>query len=275
MSSLKMSDPEGIIFDGLATSLEIRTAQKAYRFPTYADYEACLINQGACVNECDLRSNEALVRGIHRHWHRQGQTGCWFAQEFSKTMNLEKWRAVVISAHRAVNCRQIISREVEDAIAASDCEALSIIFPRLNTLSELLDLIGLCRSIEGWMVGPPDGTDDIAGIQIKIPLQHGCSSWVLGFGPFNFLPITRRAPFTELAVRTKPAKQPLTHDALNTDIDAAHLADIPSHFTQDKFNKCMANTAAMKRRLLQTDDHPTARAKVTFAIPDSTWQKIK
>lgn len=274
MSSVKMSDPEGIIFAGLATSLEIRTAQKTYRFPTYADYEACLINQGACVNECDLRSSEALVRSIHRHWHRQGQTGCWFAQEFSKTMNFEKWRTVVISAHRSRACRELIHREVENSIAASDCEVLSIVLPRLNTVSELLDLISLCRSIEGWIVEPSAAADGIIGIQMKIPLQDGCFSWALGFGPFHFFPMTRRAPFTELAVRTKRVKQPLTHQVLNTATDAAHLADIPSQFTQDKFNKCMANTAAMKMRVLGTDDHPTAKAKVTFAIPESSWQEI-
>lgn len=269
--SLCMSDSEQPDFSGLGTSLEIRSDQKTHFFSTYADYEKCLVEQGACLNECDLRTNEAVVLNVHRHWHRQGQTGCWFAQDFSKTMDSRSWRTVVNPQHRHRDFAQRLAQDVQDAIDAPECELLSVVLPRLTTAFELLDLVRQCRAISGWILDESAKLETLVGIQIRIPLGGATFSWVLGFGQFDFLPITRQAPFTELAVRTKFEKQLLSHKDLNTDANAAHLADIPSGFTQTKFDKCMANTANMKKRILGCDESPLAKAKVTFAIPQKLW----
>lgn len=94
---------------------------------------------------------------------------------------------------------------------------------------------------------------------------------VLGFGPFEFLPITRRAPLTSLEIRTKPTA--IKKSVSPNGRDRVHLAGIRiKEMSEDRFQAFWRGTETRRFRLLGGDDS-AAKAKVAFAIPKSIWNR--
>lgn len=274
----------GLDFRGIRRSLVIETSGKAWTFPTRQDYINHLISQGhlGCENEL-INQRLDLVMAIHHHWHHLGQTGCRFAQLLRKNPEETGWQIEVIpgSDEKAISPEALdhAKQTVELAIQDVNSEMISLIFPGVTSPNSLISLINSLNTLSGWIVvasEEPIETDlrgPLINIAIRVVLNNdSVLSWILGFGPFEFLAATRRSPFTELAIRTKPKISKPTFAELNPDLLAAHLADIPVTVSSNVFHHLWSSTKHTKRNILGLANDTTAKAKVTFTIPANLWQ---
>jgi len=100
-------------------------------------------------------------------------------------------------------------------------------------------------------------------------LLDGVKSYVEGFGDFPFLPVTRRAPFTELAMRVKP-RPAYTYVFKDAPPGIVHLADldmkgIPLETLRRLWDGSLVNT----RSLLGSAPDIRSAARTTFSVPRS------
>lgn len=144
---------------------------------------------------------------------------------------------------------------------------------------------GASRSRRGLGSRPPWELDSNAGkpslgervnLGIRRRLPGGELAHVLGFAPLDFLPLARRAPFTELAFVAKPIGERARQREKLADADPAfgHLAHMPIAIEPDEvFSKRWVATKKMREKVLEA--HPDlvegAKAKVTFAVPAALW----
>ena len=103
-------------------------------------------------------------------------------------------------------------------------------------------------------------------------LQVGeLSSWLSGFGGFDFLPKTRQAVFTEIVFRTKSRPQ---YDWVmkETPEGVIHLADMDMKgMGEHKFKSLWHGSFATTEEVLGKKPDLRSAAKTTFAVPYKLW----
>jgi len=250
--------------------------------PSRADYIQYLITHGHIAREEDLVERPDLIVAIQQDWHRQGQNGCKFAQFIVQKRSEHGWETAVFVMGKAPWPRQAVEDvgdTVADAIRDPGINAVSLVFPDVRVVERLCSLITALGQRPGWRV---DELEQYASLPERPPVvalavrvrlnDQGALAWALGFGPFAFLPPTRQSPFTEIALASKPKRGPV-REGLTPDQLAAHLADIPVRLNKQSFDSMMVKTKANRRMILAGVDDPTAKAKVTFAVPINQWNK--
>ena len=89
-----------------------------------------------------------------------------------------------------------------------DVDVLSVLLPHVETSAALGNIVRSMGERAGWKlaegVDPLDGDLTLLGLTVGVDL--GYWSEILGFGQGDELAYTRRAPFTELAIRAKPPR---------------------------------------------------------------------
>jgi hypothetical protein len=241
-------------------------------FPTRRDYEDCAIELGLARNRQDIWSNGQLVNAVQNHWFTLGQSGCVFAQYLIKYASAVGWKTVICpSPSRQMGARQLASRLetlIADQVASPHCELLSLLFPKAATVPQFENLIKLLLRLKCVDLLPLETTSELVGLSLRINLtcDRQCQSWVLGFGPFHFFPVTRQAPVTEIVIRTKPKVLPLKQDGC-TDLSAAHVADVPLEMDARRFALLWNASIQSRRAMLGSESGSFARARFTFSVP--------
>lgn len=96
----------------------------------------------------------------------------------------------------------------------------------------------------------------------------------MGFIPTDDVPVTRRAPFTELVFRTKQ-KTKVIHELLNNDPTQAHVADLDLGFDGGVVERLMTTSTERTVRLLGGEAARNAahgaKAKTTYGIATSDY----
>lgn len=255
------------------------------RYPGRQDYIRCLKNQGFIERASDLNQLPELVADVQKHWHASGQNGCRFAQLLSRAPSDYGWRIVVVTrGHEKMWIRKVIP-EIHDhitrALRHSATSALSLIFPGVTQAWELAELL---HELDGMTKCTVEETGEpvmlkrieYVPVGMRVLLNHdGVRSWALGFGPFAFLPPTRRAPFTEIALATKPKTFPLRDKRLNPNPLLAHLADVDILLDDKTFSTYWSATEVNRSDLLSGQVVGTARARVTFIVPRKQWDRLR
>lgn len=104
------------------------------------------------------------------------------------------------------------------------------------------------------------------GLRVRVGVLE---SWVSGFGPFDFLPVTRRSPYTEVAFRVKarPKYELILKPAPENVI---HLADLDLlGVTNAAFRTLWQASLDRTARMLGHAPDLRSAAKTTYAIPSS------
>jgi adenylate cyclase class IV len=239
----------------LARTLELG----GYTFPTREDYLA----RYAAGRSVEGLSAETIVT-IQRDWHMRGQNGCVFAMHAARNLSNQQWRYEVLFDHQDVDLiRGVITR----AVADPHNDVLSLVFPQVATAVQVQGLV--CAALKAGC----HLAEDVAGEAGVVALRYrldGADSWVVGFAPLDDLPATRRAPFAELAIRTKPKSHP-AHPDLNDDEDQAHLADVQLGYSPGVTTRLICKTKARTVKILggieKRDRTKAAKAKTTFGLP--------
>lgn len=139
-------------FNKIRSGIEIRSDAKSWRVPRRADYFEYLVEQGYIESEDEILGRKDLVRSIQLHWHRRGQTGCKFAQRLSNAPSDHGWHLAVADSSDPMALAKWVDDIVRAAVANSDIEALSLLFPHLIEPKGLAALVGELMALPSWSV---------------------------------------------------------------------------------------------------------------------------
>lgn len=254
------------------------------KFPVRADYEQYFAQKGV-KDPGDIWNNEDLVAEIQTHWHQKGQNGCVFAQRAAARSGEIGWRNKVVPNTLDdildVPTLDHVDRIIDEGIQSNETEVLSFLFPHITDPVELVYLLrALSSETRNIYLGNEVDMGKLMGVglRVNIPSGQNPESWLVGFGPFDFLPQTRQAPVTELSIRTKPKPPDLFH-RLNDNQLEAHLADVDLNLPDPAMENYWKATQRLTRQILGGDvarkETKLASAKYTFGVPKDLWVDSK
>jgi hypothetical protein len=270
MSSYDVSLVRLDLDDALAAELFHRLPGTARygtrRFPTATQYHELVY-----VLELTNKSNAArLVALAQRDWHVRGQNGCMFARLAALGAGALRWDTLVVTTP----CERIddetiqtIEERVQERIMDPRVEILSIVFPEIRTACDVVRAVRrLVIDTNFWLERDEVGTGSLR-LNLRYPIdQTGTQAWVMGFGPFDFMPKTRQGPYFELSIRTKNKPQEIFH-RLNQDRAVAHLADAPLVMSERHWEHRWESTRRRTRMILGGEPDDLSAAKATLALP--------
>ncbi len=240
---------------------------------TREDYVRALIEDGQISSETELASNPDLVVAVHEDWLQERQVGCVYAQQInSKPTNYIAEKRVIEGDDPVVLAASIDSTTVA-AVDSEQLEALSLLLPSVSDMATLCSLIHELAKYDRWKVRPavqhvePSSGTLYALVGLDFILPDGIVSAVLGLGPFEELPMTRRGPFTSLEMRTKSSHAKPAHHRPGFPL-VSHLAQIPLEDDRiaAEHEYQWQQTTQLRLTVLGSND-ARAKAEVTFAVP--------
>ncbi len=245
-------------------------------FPTRKDYVKYFLDNKVVQNEKEIWDNKEYVSIIHRHWHGEGRNGCVFALLSARNAEESGWQDHVITKKIEViekdDTKVQIQKRIKKAIVDSKCEILSLLFSNITVDLELIRLIKQLLIIRDFSLSDKKIIDDHITLALRIPItSDGILSWVMAFGPYEYFPLTRQSPITEITIRVKP-KPEIQFHRLNKDKDAAHLADLPIDYKVSVTEQIWQNTIKRTRIILGEEPNHFSAAKTTFTLPRRLWK---
>lgn len=239
---------------GVSRTLEVG----GYTFSTRDDYLAYCTVDGQ-PDELDAET----IAAIQRDWHRRGQNGCIFAMHAARKLTARQWRYDV---HASVEDIELLRRSIRTAIDDPHNEILSLVFPNIECRADVSELVRVALAVGFFQAGELTAGSGLVGLRYRI---CDVESWVVGFAPLVTLPLTRRAPFTELAIRTKTKRGPI-HPDLNNEMSQAHLADVELGFGAAVVESLISKSKTRTTRILGGESARCkahgAKAKVTYDL---------
>lgn len=263
-------------FVDLPRSLHADVGGTPKAFSTRGDFIGWLVARGHLSTPRDLAKAPDVVEAIYRHWQGQGQVACRFAQQMARTPEKYGIRTAVsasldqgkVSDAAKVWLVDVVTSACQDA----GTQALTLLFPTIDDPAALVGFLKSLVDVPGWYVAadlnPSDRLERVY-VRLHVTVCEGGVAEVLGFGPFDFLPMTRRAPIVALEIRTK-RNQPKAGSGPGKPL-RLHLADMPLGWEPDHVRKVWELTEQSRRAMLGGDDS-AAKAKVTYAIPRAIWE---
>lgn len=131
-------------------------------------------------------------------WFNRGQSGCKFASHLaSGEPRLGLW--VHLDPVTAVDLEDLDSHC--DSATRQDYIAV-LVFPRISSDCEIIELARHLQTSSRWTIGSSRHPSDpsLLGLSIRYQTQTGAYSSAMGFAPSGKMPVTRRAPYTMLAL---------------------------------------------------------------------------
>lgn len=262
-------------------SFEIFLGGDKRSFPTYDDLVTFLISSGRITDEHQLFDEYAELLGdILFRWIRGGQMSCRFAKRLAREPRKESWLSQTMiewDDPRLPWNLEAVLRYAADALSA-----LQLIFPKAESPEDIARIIGYLCAHDDWYweeVRWRDCKIDghfLCGLRWKHP--EGKKSWVLGFGPFDCLPFTRRfhdAPLSALVFRTRATADSTGFDS--EEEDAIHLAHMnPRLSSRDHIERVTERTQEQREAFLADEDCAEgAKARVTFCLPETVRQLLE
>lgn len=203
-----------------------------------------------------------------RDWHVRGQSGCMFARLAAHSAETLRWvYAVTTRTSAPASLCSNAARRLDAAIVDPTCQLFSFLFPAITAPGQAVNVVyALTRYSPFWLEMNQIDRGELR-LHVRYPVSStGVQAWVMAFGPWDFLPNTRRAPFFELAVRVKVKPDQIYH-RLNQDRGIAHLADaplsMPAKHQEDRWRSTLRRT----RMILGGEPDSRSAAKSTLTIP--------
>ncbi|WP_123906325.1 hypothetical protein [Sphingorhabdus sp. YGSMI21] len=203
-----------------------------------------------------------------RKFFRSNGSGCAFAATAAKDMAKYGWTQIKSDVDPVS-----IDKHIKSAIRSEEITTLSLLFPDVDqdqNLKELIENLEKCDSV--YLENRFESNDNY-GFQFRARVNE-LTSWVTGFGPFEYLPVTRQSPRTEITIRVKP--RPLyAWNFKETPEGIIHLADLDMKGMSDKhlWNHWRVSFERTKRLLGHEPDQESA-AKTTFVVPKKIIDRI-
>lgn len=238
-------------------------------------YEKHLRDAGVISIDEGLSDRPDIAVEVYRDWQRRPPVACVFARLISlkPTIYDVHWDILSssITADNAIDIAQKVAQIVEPVKGQE--EAVVILFPCVETPESLVLLCKALAQCDDWNVvasyNPSDKLDRVY-TRITTVVGPNTEAEVLGVGPFDFFPATRRSPILALHVRTKTER---AKSRAPGSTDKAHLADMEWPEGRGKrFHQFWSSTIQKRLEVLGGDDS-AARARITFSIPQTIWDE--
>jgi len=205
--------------------------------------------------------DENAIKKAQLAFYREQRAGCYFAAVAAKDPGLYGWRQQVIEPRA-----EVVDEAVSRAIADSSVSTLSLIIPTVQTAAQLLDLCSALRRSRTVRLELREPFDDFLCLGYRAVVGEK-RSWMTGFGPFDFFPLTRQSPHSELTLRVKP--RPKYAKVMKEAPEGVlHLADldmlgIAEAAFKTLWHKSLQHTA----ELLGHKPDLRSAAKTTYSLP--------
>lgn len=248
---------------------------KTRAWPGRDDYGHWLAEQGYLANESDFSDAIEFHARVTTDWVRRGQTSCMFASLLAAKNEIAGWDSVVFTGSEFDSS---VGDRANDVLYAVEehTEVVQLIFPHVTEAGQLVELINSLCANSSWYwepVSPADETCTLVGLRWRLSTNVHVS-WTVGFGPFMFLPFTRRAPFTTIQVRVSSTKRtppnPDGHGYI-----PVHLADMDDLLASSAVRQALfEKTKQAKQEYLAGEYLHAARARVTFRVPAESAEAL-
>lgn len=270
-----------VLFDEIACSVAVVVNGHTRLVPSQDDYTKHLRQIGLLDPNVALAGRPDLAETVYRHWQRQPQIACAFAQIIAENPAAHGIRTKVVGDNvnlADVTCTaESVSTFVEEVIADPGIKGATVLIPGLLDVAVLVAFCCALATQQRWKLRAElNPSDRQSRVYVELKREVGVNeegkivlAEVLGFGPFNFLPLTRRAPVTALELRTKPDNAGAPKNAFKQ--PRAHLADLRIDMDFPTVRRVWARTEDARIEVLGGDDS-AARARITFAIPQEHWR---
>lgn len=202
-------------------------------------------------------------------FYRKGDAGCLFAAHVASDPNKFGWYFAVCEVDQGE-----IDTLIHRAISDEKVSTQSVIFPKVLAWDNLKQLLVTLIKIPSIFLGQEDECKGSVclGYRLKVGSE---TSWMLGFGGFEFLPPTRQALFTEIVFRckTKPEYRQVMKES---DPDVLHIAHMDMMgMKENKFKSLWYGSMDQAEEILGRPSDLRSKAKTTFAIPIDLYQELK
>jgi hypothetical protein len=149
---------------------------------------------------------------------------------------------------------------------------VSVVLPH-GGADYLARLLARLADVDGWTVAHEGAEDEpvlgrLVRLGLRVTVEFGYSSEVLGFGRYPGLAYSRQAPFTELAIRAKPPRRPRR----DRRAFMAH-ADILPPLDKVEFGEWWDRTNAKRAERLGAAHDARGKARVGFVLPEDVWTR--
>lgn len=197
-----------------------------------------------------------------RDWFNRGQSGCKFASRLASAdprlefvVHLEPVTAVNLDA---------LDRRFESAATRKD--VCLLVFPRVSSDREIVELAMHLRQSSRWSIGTRRHPKNAAvlGLSIEYRTANGSLSAAMGFAPSPTMPVTRRAPYTALALWTGERENEFFP---HSPAGLVNMADVPTGLPRESHEKTWtASVDGTKVRLQDPFYSSVWLRKVAFCL---------
>ncbi len=204
-------------------------------------------------------------------WAKSRLVGCLFARAMFKA---PKEYGIAFDHYSGSDPSELapaVAAGVVRCIEQPETEGVVCLFPDIGEPSQIRALFEDLVANHGWSLRMAreqfQGQEfDILGVDVPVGEDQGAEvlAEVVAFAPFEYLPITRRAPVTAFSLRTKPAlsDEPLTGRTERR----ANLAAIKFDVPPQAFSRLWEKSHELRVELVG-EGNPLARARVAIGIP--------
>lgn len=242
--------------------------------PTRADYERALREAGVLGDGEGWPQRPDLVAAVQAHWHADGHDPCVFAQHMSARRDAHGWETFVLVDHGSASAdADALDALCARRLSAPEAEVVSVLVPHGESPAYLVGVLARLAALDAWEVCDEGCEDDpalgrLVRLGLRVTVEFGYSSEVLGFGSYAGLAYSRQAPFTELAIRAKPPRKPRRDKrAFMAHVDIFPPLDNPD------MKEWWDRTEENRRRRLGLGHDARGKARVVFALPEQAWRR--
>ena len=195
-------------------------------------------------------------------FYKQAHAGCLFAAHAARNPHEFGWNLSVNEDVSAKNVENVF----RSAISSESISTQSIILPSVQTQSDMKELLFVLCKIPLMVLEQKEVFKSSLCLGYRLRFCE-ISSWISGFGNFDFLPKTRRARFTEITARVKPRPH---YDWTMEEYPegVVHLADMDMRgMSENQFKSLWYGSFYQTERVLGCKPDLRSAAKTTFAVP--------
>ena len=219
------------------------------------------------MNEEHNKTGKQVIDDHFAFFARNG-SGCAFAAMAARNPTLYEWQAVVLSANDVGSLNDVLG----NAVANDEVTTLSVIFPDVDSDARLDELL---TKFAGPHVFLHERFDTVNNGCFRFRAKVGAGeAYISGFGPFDYMPITRQTPHTSIVTRVGP-RPDYDWYLKEPEEGLVHVADMDMKGVSDKSLKRMWNNSFIRTAgLLGKKPDEESAAKTTFVIPQVRADQI-